>query len=239
MKLSLEWKTSVVLALALLLTGCSLMRKGDSNSSSEGNRKQPGSTKTAAFKPSSDARKDLGDALRKLGSTYPYRLTETNSDTKDGQKVIPDTTRVAEFAGPDRSHVKFAGGAGNDSEEITIGEKQYSKTDGKWREETRHSSPQQKTMNASEIEKLVGDAIKDVKYVGPETVNGVPCFAYTYRFEAGTEGYTFAGPGKVWVGAGDGLVHQMDLEYEVANYAHTSHTVYEYNVNIRVEKPAM
>ena len=43
--------------------------------------------------------------------------------------------------------------------------------------------------------------------------------------------------GKAWVGAADGLPHQSDSEFKVSGYAWNSHIVYEYNVDIKVEKP--
>ena len=107
----------ILLVLGALLTACSLSKlKGGPGSSS----KSTGGSN--AFSPSSDARKDLGDALRKLNSAYPYRLTETTSATTNGQIAMPESTRVTEFAAADRSHVKWTGGSGGDFEQITIGE---------------------------------------------------------------------------------------------------------------------
>ena len=45
------------------------------------------------------------------------------------------------------------------------------------------------------------------------------------------------GTAKVWIGAADGLPHQSDSEYKVANYGGKSHLVYEYNINVKVEPP--
>lgn len=168
--------------MSLLLAGCSLIGKRESNSSSEGIGKPPGLTKTAAFKPSSDARKDLGDALRKLKTAYPYRLTETDSGTMSGQQAMPESTRVVDFAAPDRVHMKWTGGIGSDIGEITIGEKQYWNYDGKWTENASKSA-EEKAKRSSEMEKMLAEATKDVKSVGAETTNGVPCFAYTYGIE--------------------------------------------------------
>ena len=43
--------------------------------------------------------------------------------------------------------------------------------------------------------------------------------------------------GKKWVGAADGLPHQIDSVLKVSVYEQKSHIVYEYNVDIKVEKP--
>ncbi len=52
------------------------------------------------------------------------------------------------------------------------------------------------------------------------------------------QGQTWAGTGKAWVGAADGLPHQIDSEFQVGKYGQKSHIVYEYNVDVKVEKPA-
>jgi len=70
--------------------------------------------------------------LRKLNSAYPYRLTETVSATANSQTAMPESTRVVDFAAPDRSHMKWSGGRGGDIEPISIGEKHYWFADGKW-----------------------------------------------------------------------------------------------------------
>ena len=237
MKPKLKGRTSAALTLLLLCAGCSLMSKSESNSSPEGIGKPPGSTKTTAFKPD-DARKDLGEALRKLKAAYPYRLTEITSATTNGQTAVPENKRVVEFAAADRSHMKWTGGVGSDVEEITIGEKQYWYSDGKWTENASPSGAGRAKIGA-ELEKKLAESTKEVKYAGAETVNGVPCYAYTYVMEITTSGQNYTGTGKAWVGAADGLVHQNDSEFKVSGYGWKSHIVYEYNVDVKVEKPPM
>ena len=95
------------------------------------------------------------------------------------------------------------------------------------------------TLWGSRRAKKLADMVKEVKYVGPETVNGESCHVYTGTFETSMAGQQWTGTAKVWIGAGDGLVHQSDSEYKVATYGGKSHTVYEYNVNIKVEPPVM
>src|SRR5215475_5480829 len=125
---------------ALLMAGCSLSHlKGGPETSSDDKGKS--SAKTAsAFSPSSDARKDLGEALRRLKTAYPYRLTETASGTYNGQAAMPENTRVVELAAADRSHMKWTGGLGGDVESISIGDKHYWLANGKWTEGTGPSS---------------------------------------------------------------------------------------------------
>ena len=239
MKLTRDLKVeSALLLIAALMLACNLSRlhSGNSNSSSAGNDNPSSpSRSSSAFKPSADARKDLGDALRKLKTAYPYRLTEIVSATMNGQTAMQPTTRVVDFAAPDRSHMKWTGGSGSDMEMITIGDKHYWYSDGKWTESPGKSA-EERAKRGMQMEKMLVEATKDVKYVGSETINGVPSFAYTYSMEMNLSGNNYTGTGKAWVGA-DGLPHQNDSVFKFSSYEQKSHIVYEYNVNIKVEKP--
>jgi hypothetical protein len=186
------------------------------------------SSASAPFKPSSDARKDLGDALHKLSNTFPYRVTETTTTSAGGQAAGSETTRVVDFTAADRYRVKLSS-EGGDLELITIGDKNYSKVDGKWTEEPNPKKQNQRV----DLEKNLADAIKDVTYVGPETVNGVSCFVYNYTIQMA--GY--AGTGKTCVRASDGLPLQSDSEFKYQNVESKSHVGYEYNTDVKVEAP--
>jgi hypothetical protein len=172
-----------------------------------------------------------------LKTTYPYRLTETISGTVNGKEAMKPTTRVVDFAAADRSHLKWTGGNGSDMEMITFGNKHYWYSDGKW-SETASASAEERARKAADREKALAEATKEVKYVGTEPVGGVPCFAYTYSIEMNVEGHNFTGTGKAWVGAADGLPHQIDSDLVVSIYNQKSHIVYEYNLgDIKVERP--
>jgi hypothetical protein len=245
--MSLRSRCSVVLIVfgTLLLTSCSLVKpKGDSgkpssSSSSSGNDRSSSSSDNpsrgiTSFAPSDDARKDVRDALAKLNTAYPYRLTEVSSMSGNGQN-IPESTRVVEFAAAHRSHMKWTGGQAEDVEAITIGDKHYWFSNGKWTEGT---VPERMNRGADFVKKLA-DMVREVKYVGPESVNGESCYVYTGTFEMTLGGQQWTGTAKVWIGSDDGLIHQSDSDYKVANYSGKSHLLYEYNVNIKVEPPAM
>jgi len=231
---ALRLLTSLLVLTAMLVAGCSMSKlKGGTESSPAGAGNSSPKTATV-FSPSNDARKDLRDALMKLNTAYPYRLTETTASAADGRE-IPQGTRVVEFAAADRSHMKWTGGPGGNVEAISIGDKHYWYSDGKW---TAGELPGQRDRGADFAKKLA-EMVKEVKYVGSESVNGVDCYAYTCTFEMPMAGQNWTGTARVWIGAGDGLPHQSDSEYKVANYGGKSHLVYEYNVNIKVEPPAI
>jgi hypothetical protein len=65
----------------------------------------------------------------------------------------------------------------------------------------------------------------------------VPCCVCSYTPETNLSGQSYAGNGKLWIGAANGLPHQNDSEFKVATYGQKSHIVYEYEVDIKVEKP--
>ena len=230
---NLKYTAAALLTMSLMFLGCSLgkLRPGRPSSSGNGN-----SSGTTAFKPSGDPQKDVGDALKKLKTAYPYRVTETISATMNGQSAMQATSRVAEFAAPDRSRVKLSGDGGQNVEMITIGEKDYTFSDGKWTESAGTSAAEKAKMG-TDMEKMLSSALKDVQSAGSETVNGVPCFVYTYRIELPTFGKDAVGTGKAWIGAADGLPHQMDSELKTGGYDQKSHIVYEYNIDAKIEKP--
>ena len=236
MRLNSKWK-KVLLALAVIpLSACNLshLKGGSGSSSNSGGRP---SSATTAFSPSNDARKDLGDALRKLKTAYPYRLTETMSATANGQTAMPESARVVEFEGPDRLHMKWTGGPTGEVESISIGASHYWFANGKWTEGTVPSS---KGVNRSEdLANKFAEMVKEVKYLRPETISGLPCFAYSYTVETNLGGQSYTGTGKAWISAVDGLPRQSDSEFKVSTYANKSHIVYDYNVNVKVEKPVL
>ncbi len=229
----LKSTATALLTISLLFAGCSLGKLRSGNSRSSGNSNSSG---TSAFKPSGDARKDVGDALRKLKTAYPYRVTETVSATMNGQPAMQATNRVAEFAAPDRSRVKVSSDGGQNIEMITIGDKDYTFYDGKWTE-SAGTPAAQKAKLGTDMEKMLSSALKDVQSTGSETVNSVPCFVYTYRLESPTFGKDAVGTGKAWIGAADGLPQQMDSELKTAGYDRKSHIVYEYTIEVKIEKP--
>ncbi len=234
MKLRLNFKLirSLIVLAALPLVGCTSGQFRKETSGSSGGD-TPSSTTGSAFRPSNDPRTDVRAALVKLNSAYPYRLTETAKATANGQ-TGPESTRVAEFATADRSHMKWTGGPGGDIEAISIGDKHYWFSGGKWTEGTM---PSTLGYRGEDFANKLAEMVKEVKYVGPETVNGMSCYAYTGTFETMMAGQKWSGTAKLWIGADDGLIHQGDTNFNAANYGGKSHTVYEYGGNIKVEPP--
>ena len=225
----------LVATCAFVASACGIGSLKGGSESKANNPSTKSSNAGSAFAPSSDARKDVRDALAKLNSAYPYRLTETMSALSSGASTMPGGTRVVEFEAADRLHMKFTGGVSGNVEAITIGNKHYFYSNGKW---TEGSLPKAGDGGVDFAKKLA-EMVKDVKYVGPETVNGIPCHAYTCTFDSSMAGQSWTGTSKVWIGANDGLPHQSDSDLKFGNYAGKSHIVYEYGGNIKVTPPTM
>jgi len=237
MKLRLNFKLirSLIVLAALPLAGCTLGQFRKETSGSSG-ADAPSSTTGSAFRPSSDARKDVREAIAKLNTAYPYRLTETVSASGNSQTAMPDGTRVVEFAAADRVHMKSTSKIGVDVEAITIGDRHYWYSGGKWTE----GSLDLASNGGADFAKKVAEMLKDVKYVGLETVNGIECHLYSCTIDGSMGGQNWTGTAKIWIGAADGLPHQSDSDFKVANsFAGKSHIVYEYGGNIKVEPPVM
>src|SRR5262245_57847727 len=214
-----EGKQIVIALTALLMVACSLTpsKQSDPASSSSSSSGARDSSRASAFTPSNDPRKDLRDALEKLNSAYPYRLTEDSSGSATGTE-IPQSTRVVDFAARDRSHAKWTAGPLGDTEVITIGDKQYMKLNsGNWTEGPAAATSRREG-TAERMRDLLAKVVKDVKYVGPETVNGVACHAYTYTIDGELAGQRWAGTGKSWARASDGLPQQIDSELTTSSY---------------------
>ena len=222
----------VIAAVALLACNLSRLRPASSTTSSNNDRSSTAKTTDAqpggAFDPKADPRKNLKEAYLKLQTAYPFRLTETTTSTAGDNAKMPPTVRVAEYAAADRIHTTLNGTELG----ITYGDKHYTYSNGKWVE-----TGQPPRASPANMEKLLASSLKDVRRVGEETVNGVPCFAYTADFEWNIGNQHSTATSKTWIGLADGRPHQVDGDWKVATYSTKSHIVYEYNVDIHVDKP--
>lgn len=230
-------RAPLLVALAFT-TACSFHRSeapAGNNASPTGSSSSHGTP----FTPSNDGLKDFRETIERLNKAFPYRLTEISSSTGPGPG--PETsggTRVAEFVAADRFHVKWANGPLGNTEIITIGDQQYSKFDnGNWTEGAPSEFASLK--REKQMREMMASSVKDAHYIGTETIHGVPCHTYAYTMEVGVSGQKWTSTGKAWIGSGDGLPHQFDFELTVNSYKQKSHVTYEYNVDIKVEKPVM
>jgi hypothetical protein len=203
---------SIVLSL-LTCTSCARLHSG----SPDAQLPKP------AVGSSGNPSQELGDALTRLKTAYPYRVTDEL--IQSGSSSSTTGKYVVEYAAADRAHYK------SDSHEtIEIGDKRYAYYSGKWVE----TGPAAK---GPTIEETISEHMADVRQEGAEEINGVPCSAYTTRYQFDTKGLPGSGTSKIWISKLDGLPRQLDSKIKQDPISYTSHKVYEYDSSIRVEKP--
>jgi hypothetical protein len=193
----------------------------------------------ASVQPSGDPREDVKRALNALMAAKSWRARLT---TNDGHVMN------IEFVAPDRFHTK---GASEDSpmsrgEMIIIGNDSFLNPGGAgWRKmpPTMNLAGQIKEFRHSDI---VQEMLKyeDIKYLGPEKLDGAPMHVYQYRIKETSEaGVTIpAGVWKIWISAIDGLPRKNESQRETNNEGAPVKTklnvVYsDYNSDIRIEPP--
>jgi hypothetical protein len=182
-----------------------------------------------------DPGNELRNAFRKLKTAYPYRLTDSRTYSENGQ-ISSSETSVTEYAAADRIRMKSSDKDGKSSEMIIIGNINYFYVEGKWTEEAISADEKANLENGRD--KFLS-SLSDVQFAGLQTVNGVKCKTYSYRWglDISVSGKFPEGSGKAWIGVADGLPHQMDSDLEIHGHRTKSHSVYEYNVDIKIDKP--
>jgi len=223
--------TMLILLLFVGLSGCNLGRRGSLGSSplNNHNSSPPAKTNTGrtttAFTLSHDAAKNLSDAVKRLDTAYPYRLTFTQSGTDK-----PATKWVVEYAAADRFHVREV-----DGEWIKIRESAFTKSQGAWKKDSSSSTGMFSENVGIEMVKIIEriwalGRWKEVKSIGKEAIDGVPSYAYIFKLESTVGGEITS---KAWIGAADGLPRRLDRT--LANQS-KQQVVYEF-VDVTVDNP--
>src|SRR5437588_6826492 len=217
------WKMVLLILAILPLSTCSMSRLNGGAASSSNSSGNDTSKSAIAFSPSNDPSKDVREAIAKLNTAYPYRLTETVSASGNSQTAMPDGTRVVEFAAADRVHMKSTSKIGVDVEAITIGNKHYWNSGGKWTE----GSLDVASNGGAEFAKKIAEMLKDIKYVGPETINGIECHLYSCTIDRSMSRQNWTGTAKTRIGAADGLPHRSHPQFKVPDgLGRNSHTLH-------------
>jgi len=208
-----------VCAVAILVGSCSRFL----DPAAKSDPPKPDKSSTRSGQPASDARENLKSALTALVGAKSFRVHLTH----DGKPFLQ-----IEFAAPDRFHTKGevnATGPAALGEMIIIGSDTYVRSGDSWQK----ASPQvhfADLVNKYRVIDVGQEMAKydDIQFVGNEDLNAAPTLVYQFRKEQK--------PGKVWIGANDGLPHKF--EYEGSGPAGGSMTAtYEYDAEIRIEPP--
>ena len=227
-------RTILVLRVTAPLVVCILFG-GTSNGSRQNN--SVGMAVANSFTAIGDAASDLRIAFLKLKRAYPYRQTVTVTDAENGQALSSETSAI-EFASSSRLRLKSQDKNGKRNEMIIFDNFNYLYLDGKWTKEAWSSD--EKAKMETEQDKFVS-SLNEVEFAGFESVNGVQCKAYTYRWDLdiSVSGKFPRGSGKAWIGVADGLPRQVDQDLPIDNHLTKSHSVYEYKVRFRIARPKL
>jgi hypothetical protein len=182
------------------------------------------SNPSAGQPPSGDPQQAVIDAFTRLENAYPYRLTETDSSVLCGQEL-----RKTEFASQDEWHATWSGCL--TGEAISTGGTTYYLVNGSW---TTTGQAPPGTEQVARIAELVKAALKNVQSAGSESLNGINTNVYTLDLD---DPVLNIKGGKVWIGAADGLPHQVIAPFSISGIGVTTTLVYEYGISVTIKPP--
>jgi hypothetical protein len=234
------------LLLALAFAACASRPAGDANAGGSGATVSPGGNTVggsgggsrAALISADDKPLDvMTKAVRAQLAAKSYRAHVTSSLGDDAP-----TKMVIEYVAPDRYRMVRevqSGGAGDNAkmEFIVIGDAMYiRKPDGGWARAPIAAGEMIKAFHNPEmIEELAKTA--DVKFVGPDTLDGAPMFVYQYT-QNNPMGMNLKSAAKTWLSVADGMPRKTETEgvYE-GKKTRTLVTISDYNADIKIETP--
>ena len=193
----------VILLLMIAVLGCKLpsaIRDMTSGGTSKGS---DGSSPLSSESRGTDPREDVVAASNKF-MALPYFTAKMEGM---GQTEIKSEVK---FVAPDRFHVKYLGtGTGAGMEMIFLGKDMYMNANGKWTKmpSTNTSLPTLRDSFTEEGLKM----LTDVKFEGPDTVDGKSTYVYSYKNVTPVGNYPFTS--KIWVGEDTGLPVKIFVEY--------------------------
>jgi outer membrane lipoprotein-sorting protein len=190
-----------------------------SNPSSNANTTaNTGTTTTTREDPAADI-----DAMAdKFLAQKSFRATILSTGDKDVRQEV-------EFVAPNRFRSKTGPGL----ETIVVGKDVYVSLEGSFMKLPGEMPSTVPTLREA-FEKEGRKWFSDVRFVGEETVNGRPSYAYDYV----NKGPQNAGEdnSKIWVAKDDGLPLRIESRYKSGNLK-TMTIEYEYDPNIKIEVP--
>src|SRR5687768_4409519 len=194
-------------------------------------------TKTA--KASSDPRGALAESLNSMLAAKSYRARVVSSSPQGATNV------VAEFVAPDRFHLttelERPNHGSSTLETIVVGKDTYVKMDTEpWRKFPANLGDM---ISKFRDPKVVAELSKgaDVKFIGTETLDGMPTFIYQYSFNS-PEYKDFKGSTKTWVAASDNLPRKTETEGEMnvngkPVMTKTTITYSDFGADIKIDPP--
>lgn len=161
------------------------------------------------------------------GPSRTLTLVET-SDSK--------TQLVSEMVPPDRLHITMDSDGKRLSETIIISDTMWTRAgDGAAWNKSPGGAAMLSMMGEKEIDATT-NSITDVKLIGPELLNGVATWVYTFTSDRADLGVT--SQVKMWIGALNGLVLQQQVEGEAGGVKSKTTQTVTYDPSIKIEAPA-
>src|SRR6185503_11285828 len=155
-------------------------------------------------------------ALSASRSVKSYRMRiEAPSVTK--------SAIIMEYADPGNARIfeknEEKNWTSKNEELIRIGKSAYhKKRDGTWvKYPERNSGVSETRPPATRLESLLKNLAKadEIKFIGQETVDGIPTLVYQHIFRFNTPTKTESFTINTWIGAADGLLRRVEPEYTV------------------------
>jgi len=188
----------------------------------------PTAAPAAPVLPVGDPKAAVIKSMKAMLSAGPYRSV-TIIETTDGKTEV-----IGDVIPPDRMHVTMNSNDKRLSETIIISNTMWTRAgEGDW-----NSSPGGASVLASLGEKEIdanANSISDVKLVGPELLNGVATWVYTFISDRADLGVT--SQVKLWIGALNGLVLQQQVEGEAGGVKSKTTQTIIYDPTIKIEAP--
>ena len=231
--LSVGNKGLVIAVLTLFVLGCrlpSFLQRSDTNRAvTNSNTSAPtAADDNADTAPTGDARADVIRASKKFLSEPSF------SATMDGEGSTPMHIEL-DYQHPDRFRMVNQAGPAGQIETIIIGRDMYIKHGERWQK-----IPGGLGKTVPQIRELFDEkgleSLKEVSYVGKDSVAGQETYVYSYKNEAekGESPYPFTS--KIWVRQSDGLPAKIQVDYEGGDLR-TMTIVYDYEKPVSIEPP--
>jgi len=226
----------VILLLVSFGLGCAAIKRfANSSTASNGNASNSASTGSTSSDsdsaaPSGDPKADVITASKKFLDLPKFAAT------MNGQSAQGDMTMALEYQAPDRFHMTTTDPKSHVQTEIMmIGKDMYMQFGGHWQKipNTNGSTmPNLRQYFDEEGLKL----LKDVKYEGDDTVDGMPAHVYSYHNNQVNSNMPFPFTSKIWVGSADGLPHKIEVTYEQGQMKNMTIN-YDYNKPVDIKAP--
>ena len=230
-------KACLLCGLLLAAVACS---KTQPENNANGGGASSTTTTTSTAVGGANPRAELTAAVRAQLGAQSYRA-QMQSSTSNGMT----STTVIEYVAPDRYHMtqdaQLPGGNTFKQETLIVGKDTWMRRQG--------GAWQKFPVDVGQIvaqfrdPKMLDELAKssDIKFVGPDTVDGAPALVYEYTL-TGELAKNFKGTARTWIGATDNLPRKTESEGEMEFMGKplktkTTITYSDYNASIQIEPP--